>query len=80
MNFNKYDLIKLPHHGKYNKELNNLLKQTKPKYVIITNNLIDYDTINLLNDKKIKYFLTNNKITVSSDGNEIITVLVVIKI
>lgn len=71
-NLDTYDLIKMPHHGKYNKELDNLLDKVKVKYAIITNDSIDTKTINLLNNKNIKYYYTNDKnIYVKSDGNKI---------
>lgn len=72
MNFSNYDLVKLPHHGNYNKQYERLLDMTKPKYVVITNNIKDNKTIDLLNKKNIKYYLTDNLVTVSSDGNNII--------
>ena len=69
---NDYDLIKMPHHGKYHKELKGLLNKIKVKYAIITNNEADEKTISLLENSKIKYYLTMRNILVSSDGNNIV--------
>ena len=71
-NIDSHDLIKMPHHGNYNKKIDNLINKINPKYAIITNNTIDNKTINLLNKKNIKYYLTNEMVIVSSDGNNII--------
>lgn len=66
-----YDLIKLPHHGNYHKELKKLLDKTKVKYAIITNKDIEDKTINLLINNRISYYLTTKDILVSSNGNNI---------
>ena len=70
-----YDFIKVPYHGHYQKKLQKLLETTKPNYGVITcsnEEPEDEETISILNDLNIKYYLTRNgSITVLSDGNEI---------
>jgi beta-lactamase superfamily II metal-dependent hydrolase len=68
----KYDVIKMPHHGNYHKGLDELIDKIKVKYAIITNNEKDNKTINMLEEKNIKYYLTNKDVLISSDGNTII--------
>lgn len=70
-NNKEYDLLKLPHHGKYNESIISLLNNVKPKYGIITNNNYDLDTIDILNKKNIKYYITDKKVLLESDGNNI---------
>lgn len=71
----EYDFIKIPYHGNYQKRLDDLLEITKPKYSVITCSSSEPDiseTVELLNELKIKYYLTRNgSITLLSDGNEI---------
>lgn len=73
---NKYDFIKLPHHGNYKKGYISLLKQFDPKYVVITASDEEPDTSKteeLLNSLEIKYYITKNgEINISSDGKDII--------
>ena len=71
----KYDLIKIPYHGKYKKELDNLLDETNPKYGVLTCSTdegCDKKTIELLKDYNIKYYMTKNgPITIQSNGCDI---------
>jgi len=70
-----YDFIKIPYHGNYLKRLEELLSVVNPKYAIITNSKkegAEQDTLDLLEDNNIKYYLTSNgKIIITSDGNSI---------
>ena len=70
-----YDFIKIPYHGNYLKQLDNLLEATSPSYGVITCSAQEGgedETLDVLNDFKVKYFKTNNgPITVFSDGKEI---------
>ena len=74
-NTTTYDVIKIPYHGNYLKELNNLLDNIKTKYGIITcsnTKGCEDKTLDVLNEYSIKYYLTKNgSITVLSDGNTI---------
>ena len=71
----KYDFIKIPYHGHYQKRLEDLLKVTMPKYAVITcskEEPEDVETIKLLMSLKINYYLTKNgSIKIVSDGNEV---------
>ncbi|MBQ4031852.1 MAG: MBL fold metallo-hydrolase [Bacilli bacterium] len=77
LNDNKdaYDFIKIPYHGHYMKRLDDLLETVKPKYAVITSSdkeKEDDETINLLRNLGIKYYLTREgSITVRSNGNYI---------
>ena len=77
LNDNKdaYDFIKIPYHGHYMKRLDDLLETVKPKYAVITSSdkeKEDDETINLLRNLGIKYYLTREgSITIRSNGNYI---------
>ncbi len=75
INNNTYNFIKIPYHGHYQKQLDNLINNTKPKYAIITSSLEkleDEKTIALLNRNNIKYYLTRKgAINIYSDGDTI---------
>lgn len=71
-----YDFLKIPYHGHYQKRLNDLLESVVPKYAVITssnNELEDEETLSLLNEKSVSYYLTRRgSITIVSDGEKII--------
>ena len=67
----KYDVIKMPHHGNYHKGLEELINKINVKYAVITHNIKDDKTINMLDNKKVKYYLTTKNILISSDGKSI---------
>ena len=71
----QYDFIKMPYHGYYLKRLDDLLETVKPKYAVITSSKKekeDDETVNLLRNLGIKYYLTRDgSITVISNGNYI---------
>jgi beta-lactamase superfamily II metal-dependent hydrolase len=71
-NDNNYDLIKIPYHGNYQKQLNNLLDNINPKYAIICDNKIDDKMKDLLEEKDVKYYVTKNgSIDIISNGKTI---------
>ena len=75
-NVGQYDFIKIPYHGDYQKQLDNLLETTKPTYAVITcsnDEPEDIDkTTNLLEQMNIKYYLTRSgSITILSNGKDI---------
>ena len=74
-NTEKYDFLKVPYHGNYQKRLDNLLENTSPKYGVLTcsnTEGCEEETIKLLNNYNVKYYLTKNgSITVLSNGNKI---------
>ena len=75
LNNQEFDLIKIPYHGNYLKRLDDLIDDTNPKYGIMTCSVdegCDSETLQLLDDKNIKYYMTKDgSITVISDGNNI---------
>ena len=72
----KYDFIKIPYHGNYQKKLYDLLEKVQSSYAVITCAVDEPDiskTIELLDELKVKYYLTKNgSVTILSDGNEIV--------
>lgn len=72
---NKYDLIKIPYHGHYQKRLEDLINVVSPKMAVITSSTKepeDSETIELLNKYNIACYLTRNgAIEVLSNGTDI---------
>lgn len=70
-----YSVIKMPHHGNFNKLTEMLIKRTSPQYSIITcskEETADVKTISVLEKYNVKKYLTENgTITVKSDGKNI---------
>ena len=67
-----YDLLKMPHHGRMEKNTKALLNSVKPKYVIITDdkeNRADSKLRRLLESEGILYFCTSEKGSVTITGN-----------
>jgi beta-lactamase superfamily II metal-dependent hydrolase len=56
---NKYDLIKLPHHGDYLSQDEKLIKKYKPKGVIVSSDNMDNKLSDLIKDKKLDLYYTN---------------------
>ena len=75
INNESYDFLKVPYHGNYLKQLDNLLENTKPKYGVLTcsnEEGCEEDTLKVLNNYNIKYYLTKNgSIKVLSNGDNI---------
>lgn len=67
-----YDFIKIPYHGNYQKQLDNLLEWANPTYAVITCSDEEPDTSeteDLLQEMNIEYYLTKNgSVTITSDG------------
>ena len=74
-NNNTYDFIKIPYHGNYLKRLESLLSSVNPKYAVITASNeegAETDTLSLLDNLKIKYYITRDGgVLLTSDGNSI---------
>ena len=70
-----YDFIKIPYHGRYQKRLDDLLDNVKPKYGVMTCSKTEgceSETIEVLASKNIKYYMTKNgSIRVLSNGEDI---------
>lgn len=69
----QYDFIKIPYHGNYQKRLIDLLNVVKPQYAVITCSDFEPDvteTVKLLEELSIKYYLTKDgEITVKSGSD-----------
>ena len=76
INNEKYDFLKVPYHGNYLKRLDDLLKNIKSKYAVMTcsnDEGCDSDTLKLLNSYNVNYYLTRKgDIDVYSNGEDII--------
>ena len=74
-NSNTYDFVKIPYHGNYQKQLDNLLKSSNPQYAVITSSKEEPEEesmTDLLEEMGIKYYLTRaGDITVTSDKTNI---------
>lgn len=70
-----YDFLKVPHHGKYNKNTEKFLNIIRPVYSVICDskkNPAEDKTVSLLEGVNSKIYSTKNgNISVSSDGKEI---------
>jgi beta-lactamase superfamily II metal-dependent hydrolase len=75
-NTKTYDFIKMPYHGNNMKRVDNLLEEVKPKYAVITSSKKekeDEETVNMLKNLSIKYYLTREgNVLIKSNGNKII--------
>lgn len=72
----QYDLIKMPHHGDYNKKLPELFALARPEYVILTAGAerarVEDKTIELLGQSGCQVFYTDEgTVTVLSDGRTV---------
>ncbi len=74
-NSTTYDFVKIPYHGNFQKQLDNLLENITPTYAVITSSEEEpeeEDMTNLLDNMGIKYYLTRmGDITVTSDKTKI---------
>ena len=74
-NTNTYDFLKVPYHGYYLKQLDNLLDSINAKYGVVTcsnSEGCDEETLSVLDNYNVKYYLTRNGgITITSDGDNI---------
>lgn len=72
----QYDLIKMPHHGDYNKKLPELFALARPEYVILTAGeervRVEEKTIELLGQSGCQVFYTDEgTVTALSDGRTV---------
>lgn len=71
----QYDFLKVPHHGKYNKNTKRFITTIKPTYSVICDsdkNPAEDETISILEFVKSEIYSTRNgNISVLSDGKEI---------
>jgi len=74
-NNDTYDFLKVPYHGNYLKQLDNLLDSINAKYGVVTcsnSEGCDEEALSVLDNYNVKYYLTRNGgITITSDGNNI---------
>ena len=56
----KYNIIKLPHHGDYMKGDKDLIDKFKPSGVVVSSNFMDDRLKDLIKDKKLKLYYTND--------------------
>ena len=67
------DLIKMPHHGDYNKKLRDLFTKVQPKYAVLTagaeRSRVEEETLTLLEACRCSaYYTDEGTVTVTSDG------------
>ena len=72
----QYDLIKMPHHGNYTKNLETLFETAKPRYAVLTADperlRVEEETVSLLNEYKCEvYYTDEGVVTAVSDGKSI---------
>lgn len=70
----QYDIIKMPHHGRYSKKLRNLLQVVRPRTAIITDSKLEPaedKTLDLLAKHRVDMHgtLTEGTIVIRSDGH-----------
>ena len=70
-----YNFLKVPHHGAYNKALDELLETVRPEYAVVCSsekNPADQETLALLEQYQVSTFQTKDgNITVLSDGKRL---------
>lgn len=65
----KYDVLKLPYHGNYQKNDKKLLDEINTKYTIISSDIYEDKLLDLLENKRKKYYKTGEgNISISSNG------------
>lgn len=72
----RYDLIKMPHHGDYNKKLKELLTIAKPAYAVLTpdpeRTRVEEETVLLLESARCSALYTDEGVvTATSDGRNV---------
>lgn len=72
----KYDLIKMPHHGDYNKKLKELFATARPAYAVLTpdpeRTRVEEETVLLLESVRCRPFYTDEGVvTAVSDGRTV---------
>ena len=70
-----FDLLKMPHHGEYMKELKKLMARVRPAYAVITSSLQEPEedkTVSLLKNYSTEIFNTKQApVIITSDGSTI---------
>lgn len=71
---NRYDLIKMPHHGNYTKNLETLFAAVRPRYAVLTadpeRRRVEDETLELLKTYQCEVFYTDEgTVTAVSDGS-----------
>ncbi|MCI8544615.1 MAG: MBL fold metallo-hydrolase [Bacilli bacterium] len=64
----KFHIVKLPYHGRFISNIEELLKKLNPEVVIVTSDQMDIQTRNLLEALKIEYAETLETIVIELDG------------
>lgn len=72
----RYDLIKMPHHGNYTKNLGTLFETAKPRYAILTAGperlRVEEETVTLLDAHDCQvYYTDEGTVTAVSDGESV---------
>lgn len=72
----RYDLIKMPHHGNYTKNLETLFETAKPRYAVLTPDRkrlrVEEETVELLDEYGCEaYYTDEGAVTVVSDGSQV---------
>jgi beta-lactamase superfamily II metal-dependent hydrolase len=71
----EYDVLKVPYHGNYQKQLKNLIPSADPEYAVITCSASEggeAKTLDLLEEYDIEVFLTSEgNVSIVSDGKNI---------
>lgn len=72
----RYDLIKMPHHGNYTKNLETLFETAKPRYAVLTPDperlRVEEETVALLNVYNCEvYYTDEGVVTAVSDGESL---------
>lgn len=72
----RYDLIKMPHHGNYTKNLETLFETAKPRYAVLTADAerlrVEEETVALLDEYGCEaYYTDEGTVTAVSDGSRV---------
>lgn len=72
----RYDLVKMPHHGDYNKKLEELFSVARPRYAVLTpdpeRTRVEEETVALLEACGCEaYYTDEGAVTVTSDGKQV---------
>ena len=72
----RYDLVKMPHHGDYNKKLRELFLTARPQYAVLTADQerlrVEEETLALLEAGRCRAFYTDEGVvTATSDGKNV---------
>ncbi|WP_294392771.1 MBL fold metallo-hydrolase [uncultured Clostridium sp.] len=75
MNDKRYDVVKIPHHGRINAFSEEFIKSINPSYSIITcsdEDRADDEMLDMLEKYKVKVLLTSDgEVTIETDGSDI---------